>query len=105
MSKDEKKKQTKIRPLGNRVLVERDKEDEKTDGGIIIPEVARKAKTWGVVVATGPGKVLESGRRQEPGVGRGAHVLFSKYAGTELEDEGVTRIMLTEDDIDAVEER
>lgn len=97
-----------IRPLGDRVLVRRFKEEDKSPGGIIIPDVARKKPDEGEVLAVGPGKVHEhTGRRIEPHVKVGDRVLFLKYAGNEAlsrdsergrSPEGET-IILREDDI------
>lgn len=90
-----------IRPLQNRVCVRPDKREEKTPGGIIIPETAdeRRAALTGTVVSAGPGKLLDSGQRVEPSVKSGDRVLFSKYSGTEIELEGERFRIVSEDDI------
>lgn len=93
---------TKIRPLHDRVIVKRIEEEEKTKGGIIIPDTAKEKPQEGKVVAVGPGKTLESGKISEPNVKKGDRVLFSKYAGNEINVEGVEHIIIREDDVLAV---
>lgn len=90
-----------IRPLGDRVVVEREKEDDTTPGGIIIPENAKEPLTRGRVVATGPGALVD-GKRREPELKRGDRVIFGKYAGTELDRDGRELLVMREDDILAV---
>lgn len=94
----------KIRPLQDRILVKRVEEEEKTTGGIIIPDSAKEKPQEGKVVAVGPGKILENGKHSEPDVKRGDRILFSKYAGTEVTVEGEEHIIIREDDILAVYE-
>ncbi len=94
----------KIRPLQDRILVKRVEEEDKTSGGIIIPDSAKEKPQEGKVVAVGPGKVLENGKHSEPDVKRGDRILFSKYAGTEVTVEGAEHIIIREDDILAVYE-
>jgi chaperonin GroES len=94
----------KIRPLQDRILVKRVEEEDKTSGGIIIPDSAKEKPQEGKVVAVGPGKVLENGKHSEPDVKRGDRILFSKYAGTEVTVEGSEHIIIREDDILAVYE-
>jgi len=94
----------KIRPLQDRILVKRVEEEDKTSGGIIIPDSAKEKPQEGKVVAVGPGKVLENGKHSEPEVKRGDRILFSKYAGTEVTVEGTEHIIIREDDILAVYE-
>ena len=91
-----------FRPLGDRVLIKRVEEEEKTKGGIIIPDTAKEKPQEGKVVAVGPGKTLENGTISEPGVKRGDRILFSKYAGSEIAVEGVEHIIIREDDVLAV---
>jgi chaperonin GroES len=88
----------KIRPLQDRVIVKRVKEEEKTKGGIIIPDTAKEKPIEGEVIAVGPGKV-EDGKRIELTVKAGDRVLFGKYSGTEVKLEGVEHLILREDDI------
>jgi len=89
----------KIRPLQDRVLVERIEEEEKTKGGIIIPDTAREKPQQGKVVAVGPGKTDEKGNRVAIGVKVGDRVLFGKYAGSEVEIEGKQYLIMREEDI------
>jgi chaperonin GroES len=92
----------KIRPLQDRILVKRVDEEEKTSGGIIIPDSAKEKPQDGLVVAVGPGKTLESGEVSAPGVKKGDRILFSKYAGTDVSVDGDEHIIIREDDVLAV---
>jgi chaperonin GroES len=94
-----------IRPLNDRIVVERAEEEGKTAGGIIIPDDAKKPATKGTAIAIGSGRVLEDGRRVPIGVGKGDVVLFDKYAGTEIEIDGKKAVVLREDDILGIEEK
>ena len=89
----------KVRPLNDTVLVLRVEEDQKTAGGIIIPDTAKEKPMEGNVVAAGPGKVDENGKRMPMDVKAGDRVLFSKYAGTEIKIDGVDHLFMREDDI------
>lgn len=89
----------KIRPLHDRVIVKRLKEEEKTKGGIIIPDTAKEKPMEGKVIAVGPGKVLESGTKVSMNVKKGDRILFGKYAGTEIKIEGEEHLIMGEDDI------
>jgi len=88
-----------VRPLHDRILVRRMAEEEKTPGGIIIPDTAKEKPQRGEVVATGKGRVTEDGRTLPLEVKVGDKVLFGKYAGTELKLDGVEYLMIREDDI------
>ena len=92
----------KVRPLNDRVLVFRIKEEEKTAGGIIIPDTAKEKPQEGKIVAVGPGKMDEDGKRIPLDVKENDRVLFGKYAGTEIKIDGVEHLILREDDILAV---
>lgn len=92
----------KIRPLGDKVLVEVLEAEDKTKGGIILPDTAKEEKTEGKVVAVGAGKVLESGKVQSPEVKRGDRVIFGKYAGDEILIDGKKHKVLKESEILAV---
>jgi chaperonin GroES len=94
-----------IRPLQDRVIVKRVAEEEKTKGGIIIPDSAKEKPVEGLVIAVGRGKVLEDGKLRELDVKKGDRVLFGKYAGTEVKLEGVEHLILREDDILGVIEK
>jgi chaperonin GroES len=89
----------KIKPLNDRVLVTRVEEEQKTAGGIIIPDTAKEKPQEGKVVAVGPGKCDESGKRVPLEVKKGDRILFSKYAGTEIKIDGKEHIFMREDDI------
>ncbi|RLC31482.1 MAG: co-chaperone GroES [Deltaproteobacteria bacterium] len=88
-----------IRPLGDRILVLRTDEEEKTPGGIIIPDTAKEKPQQGRVVAVGPGKVNEKGERIPLDIKKGDRVLFGKYAGNEIKIDGVEHLIMQEDDI------
>ena len=88
-----------IRPLHDRVIVKRVKEEEKTKGGIIIPDTAKEKPIEGEVVAVGNGKVLEDGTVKKLDVKVGDRVLFGKYSGNEIKVDGVDHLILREDDI------
>jgi chaperonin GroES len=94
----------KVRPLHDRVIVERVKEEEKTKGGIIIPDTAKEKPVEGKIIAAGAGKVLDDGKRVPLQVKAGDRVLFGKYAGTEIKIEGKDRLIMREDDIIAIVE-
>ena len=89
----------KIRPLQDRVIVKRVEEEEKTKGGIIIPDTAKEKPIEGKVIAVGKGKVREDGKVQPLDVKKGDRILFGKYAGTEIKVEGQEHLIMREDDI------
>ena len=89
----------KIRPLNDRVLVTRVEEEQKTAGGIIIPDTAKEKSQEGKIIATGPGKIGDDGKRTPLNVKKGDKILFSKYAGTEIKIDGIEHIFMKEDDI------
>jgi chaperonin GroES len=95
----------KIRPLQDRILVRRVQEEEKTKGGIIIPDTAKEKPIEGEIVAVGSGKVLENGKVRALDVKTGDRILFGKYAGNEIQVEGVEHLILREDEILGVVER
>jgi chaperonin GroES len=92
----------KIRPLHDRILVKRIEEEEKTKGGIIIPDTAKEKPQEGRVVAAGKGKVDEDGKVRPLDVKAGDRVLFSKYSGTEVKLEGEEHLIIREDDVLAI---
>ena len=94
----------KLQPLNDRVLVKRLETEEKTAGGLYIPDTAKEKPCKGQVIATGPGKVLENGTRVELAVKKGDQVLFNKYAGTEVKLDGQEMIIVRQSDILAVVE-
>ena len=89
----------KVKPLNDRVLVIRIEEEQKTAGGIIIPDTAKEKPMEGKIAATGPGKQDEKGNRMPMALKAGDRVLFSKYAGTEIKIDGVEHLFMREDDI------
>ena len=89
----------KFRPLGDRVVVRRVKEDTKTAGGIIIPETAQEKPQEGEVVSVGPGALDEHGKRVVPEVKAGDFVLFGKWSGTEVKIDGEDLLIMKESDI------
>ena len=91
----------KVKPLNDRVLVKRTEGEEKSAGGIIIPDTAKEKPQEGVVVAVGPGKLVD-GARVEMSVAIGEKVLFGKYAGTDVTVGGNENVLLREDEIFAV---
>ena len=89
----------KIRPLQDRILVKRIDEEEKTKGGIIIPDTAKEKPQEGSVIAAGKGKVSEDGKVRRLDVKKGDRILFSKYSGTEVNIEGEEHLIIREDDV------
>jgi chaperonin GroES len=88
-----------IRPLGDRILVKRIKEEDKTKGGIIIPDTAKEKPQEGKVIAVGRGRRSEKGDLIAPDVKAGDRILFGKYSGSEVKIEGEEHLILREDDI------
>ena len=94
-----------LKPLNDRVIVKRVEEEQKTAGGIIIPDTAKEKPIQGEVLAVGSGKVLEDGNRKPLDVKAGDRVLFGKYAGTDIKVEGEELLIMREDDILAIVEK
>jgi chaperonin GroES len=94
----------KVRPLHDRVIVKRIEEEDKTKGGIIIPDTAKEKPIEGKIVAAGNGKILENGNKVPLEVKKGDRVLFGKYAGTEIKIDGEEHLIMREDDIIAIVE-
>jgi len=90
---------TKIRPLHDKVLVERLESQSKTAGGIVLPDTAKEKPTEGRVVAVGAGRVADDGQRVPPGVKAGDRVLFGSFAGTTIRDAGKELLILDEHDL------
>jgi chaperonin GroES len=95
----------KIRPLQDRLIVKRVKEEEKTKGGIIIPDTAKEKPVEAEVIAVGNGKTLDDGTLRKPEVKVGDRVLFGKYSGSEVKIDGEEHLILREDDILGVIEK
>ena len=92
----------KLTPLNDRVLVKRLESEEKTVGGLYIPDTAKEKPSKGEVIAVGPGKVAENGKAIAMTVKAGDTVLFNKYAGTEIKLDGEEHLVMREDDILAI---
>ena len=90
---------SKFRPLHDRVVVKRIDAEEKTKGGIIIPDSAKEKPVEGEVVAVGNGKVTEQGKVQPLAVKKGDRILFGKYSGTEIKVDGVEHLILREEEV------
>jgi chaperonin GroES len=95
----------KMRPLNDRVLVLRIEEKEKTTGGIVIPETAKEKPREGKIIAVGPGKWDDNGKRIPLEVKKDDRVLFDKYAGNEIKIDGVEHLILREDEILGIMEK
>ncbi|HID16466.1 MAG TPA: co-chaperone GroES [Candidatus Atribacteria bacterium] len=91
-----------IRPLGDRVLVKRVSEQEKTKGGIVLPDTAKEKPQRGEIIAVGEGRLTEDGKRIPMNVKKGDKVIFAKYAGTEIELDDEEYLLMSESDILAV---
>jgi len=92
----------KLKPLGDKVVVKRLEAETTTKGGIVLPDTAKEKPKRGKVLAVGPGKTLDSGEVAKPTVKKGDEVIFSSYAGTEIEVDGREMLIMSTDDILAV---
>jgi chaperonin GroES len=92
----------KIRPLADKVLVQRVEAENKTAGGIVLPDTAKEKPQRGKIIAIGEGKLSDDGSRQKPQVKKGDTVLFTSYAGSEIKIDGKEYLIMTESDIMAV---
>ena len=93
---------SKIRPLNDKIVVKRLKAEEKTEGGIVIPEMAKEKPKEGKVISVGAGKMLENGNRASLTVRENDRVIFSSHAGTEVKLSGEEFLILSEDDVLAI---
>jgi len=91
-----------LKPLADRVVVKPSLAEEKTKGGIIVPDTAKEKPVWGAVVATGPGKTSDEGKVIAPEVKVGDSVLYGKYSGTEVTIDGEEFLIMRESDIFAI---
>jgi chaperonin GroES len=91
-----------VRPLYDRILVKRVEEEQKTAGGLFIPDTAKEKPQQGLVTAVGNGKVLEDGSLRKLDVKTGDKILFSKYSGNDIKIDGVEHLILREDDVLAI---
>jgi len=94
-----------VKPLRDRVLVKRLEAEEKTKGGIVLPDTAKEKPKMGEVIEVGPGNLSEEGKRQPLQIKKGDKVLFESYAGTEVKIEGEEYLIMKEDDILAILEQ
>ncbi len=92
----------KTKPLGEKILVKRFEAEEKTEGGILLPDAAKEKPKEGKIIALGDGKLLDSGKRAEFQVKKGDKVVFTSYAGTEIDIDGEEYLLMSEDDILAI---
>jgi chaperonin GroES len=95
---------TKLRPLGDRVVVKPSEREEMTKSGIVLPDTAKEKPQEGTIVAAGPGRILDDGKRESMDVKTGDKVLYAKYAGTEFKIEGEDLLIVKQSDILAVVE-
>ncbi|HLG42825.1 MAG TPA: co-chaperone GroES [Planctomycetota bacterium] len=95
---------SQLRPIRDKIVVERLEAEEKTAGGIVLPDTAKDKPQQGTIIAVGPGKLLDSGKIHEPEVKRGDRVIFSSFAGTEVKVEARTYLILSESEVLAVVE-
>ncbi len=94
-----------VKPLDDRVLVQQSEAEEKTAGGIVLPDTAKEKPQRGKVLAVGPGKLMDSGKRGDMSVKAGDEVFYGKYAGSDVEVNGTKYVILKENDILAIVER
>lgn len=92
----------KLRPIGDRVVVKIIEQEEKTKGGIVLPDTAKEKPQQGKVIAVGTGRILDNGQKVPLEIKEGDRVIFAKYAGTEVKIEGEEYLILSERDILAV---
>jgi len=95
----------KLKPLDDKVVIKQSQAEEKTRGGIILPDTAKEKPQMGKVVAVGPGKLLDDGGRGAMNVKKGDEVIYGKYSGTEVEVDGEKYIIVSEDQILGVVEK
>ncbi len=95
---------TKLRPLGDRVVIKPTPREEMTKTGIVLPDTAKEKPQEGVVLAVGPGRILDDGKREQIDVKKGQKVLYAKYAGTEFKVDGDDLLIVSQKDILAIVE-
>jgi len=94
-----------VKPLDDRVLVKQSEAEERTAGGIVLPDTAKEKPQRGKVIAVGPGKLLETGKRGEMSLKKGNEVFYAKYSGTEIKIDGEEYVIIRESDVLAVVEK
>ena len=95
----------KLRPLDDRVVIKQSDAEEKTTGGILLPDTAKEKPQIGKIIATGPGKLLDNGKRNKMSVKKNDEVIYAKYIGNEIELDGEKYVILRESDILGVVEK
>ncbi len=95
---------TKLRPLGDRVVIKPTPREEMTKSGIVLPDTAKEKPQEGVILAVGPGRILDDGKREQVDVKEGQKVLYAKYAGTEFKVDGDDLLIVSQKDILAIVE-
>ena len=95
---------TKLRPLGDRVVIKPTEREEMTKSGIVLPDTAKEKPQEGMIIAAGPGRILDDGKRESMDVKQGDKVLYAKYAGTEFKIEGDELLIVKQSDILAIVE-
>jgi chaperonin GroES len=95
---------TRLRPLGDRVVIEPTPREEMTKSGIVLPDTAKEKPQEGTIIAAGPGRILEDGKREAMDVKKGDKVLYAKYAGTEFKIDGDELLIVSQKDILAIVE-
>ena len=95
---------TKLRPLGDRVVIKPSEREEMTKSGIVLPDTAKEKPQEGQIIAVGPGRILDDGKREAIDVSEGQRVLYAKYAGTEFKVEGEELLIVSQKDILAIVE-
>ncbi len=95
----------KLKPLDDRIVIKQSEAEEKTTGGIILPDTAKEKPQIGKIVATGPGKLLDNGKRSKMSVKKKDEVLYAKYSGSDVEIDGEKYVILRESDILGIVEK
>lgn len=95
----------KLRPLDDRVVIKQSEAEEKTAGGIILPDTAKEKPQIGKIIAVGPGKILDNGKRAEMSVKKNDTVIYAKYMGNDIEIEGEKYVILKESDVLGIVEK
>jgi chaperonin GroES len=95
---------TKLRPLGDRVVIQPTAREEMTKSGIVLPDTAKEKPQEGTVIAAGPGRILDDGKREAMDIKKGDKVLYAKYAGTEFKVDGDELLIVSQKDILAIVE-
>ncbi len=95
----------KLKPLDDRIVIKQSEAEEKTSGGIILPDTAKEKPQIGKIVATGPGKLLDNGKRAQMSVKKKNEVLYAKYSGSDVEIDGEKYVILRESDILGIVEK